>query len=41
MSSFELYRRSQQEVQIITFDELYERTRFIVDRQEAEYLRGL
>lgn len=35
MSSFELYRRGQQEVEIITFDELYERARFIVESQEA------
>jgi hypothetical protein len=34
MSSFELYRRGQQEVEIITFDELYERARFIVESQE-------
>ncbi len=34
MSSFELYRRGQQEVEILTFDELYERARFIVESQE-------
>ena len=36
MSSFELYRRGQQDVEIITFDELYERARFIVESQEAD-----
>jgi antiviral defense system Shedu protein SduA len=35
MSSFELYRRGQQEVEILTFDELFERARFIVESQEA------
>ena len=35
MSSFELYRRDQQEVEILTFDELFERARFIVESQEA------
>jgi len=31
MSSFELYRTSIQDVEIITFDELYERACFIVE----------
>jgi hypothetical protein len=35
MSSFELYRRSQHEVEILTFDELYERARFIVESQQG------
>lgn len=35
MSSFELYRRGQQEVEILTFDELFERARFIVESHEA------
>jgi hypothetical protein len=35
MTSFELYRRDHQEVEIITFDELYERTKFIVESQES------
>jgi hypothetical protein len=30
ISSFELYRRRQQDVEILAFDELYERTSFIV-----------
>lgn len=30
-SAFELYRNSIHEVEIITFDELYERARFIVE----------
>jgi hypothetical protein len=33
MSSFEIFRRSQLGIDIITFDELYERTRFIVEHQ--------
>ena len=35
MTTFELYRRDHQEVEIITFDELYERSRYIVEHQEA------
>lgn len=35
MSNFELYRRSHQEVEILTFDELFERARFIVESQYA------
>jgi hypothetical protein len=35
MSSFELFRRNQNGVEIITFDELYERARFIVESIEA------
>jgi hypothetical protein len=31
ISSFELYRRSIQDVEIITFDELYQRACFIVE----------
>jgi hypothetical protein len=34
MNSFELYRRTQQDVEILTFDELLERTRFIVQSGE-------
>lgn len=37
MSSFELYRRGQEEGEIITFDELYERARFIVESQELNF----
>ena len=36
MTSFELYRRSQQGVEILTFDELYARSKFIVESQESE-----
>jgi Domain of unknown function (DUF4263) len=36
MTSFELYRRDHQAVGIITFDELYERAKFIVESQESE-----
>jgi len=32
-STFELYRNSIHDVEIITFDELYERARFIVEDQ--------
>lgn len=35
MSSFELYRRGQQEAEILTYDELFERARFIVESHEA------
>lgn len=35
MTSFELYRRSQQDVEIVTFDELYERARYIVESHES------
>ena len=35
MSSFELYRRGQQDVEILTFDELFERARFIVESQQT------
>jgi hypothetical protein len=35
MTSFELYRRSQGGVEILTFDELYERSKFIVEHHEA------
>ena len=31
MESFELYRKSHNEVEVITFDELYERARFIIE----------
>jgi len=31
IASFEQYRRSIQDVEVITFDELYERVRFIVE----------
>jgi hypothetical protein len=40
MTSFELYRRDHQGVEILTFDELYERTKFIVESQEAEPSKG-
>jgi hypothetical protein len=35
-TSFELYRRDHQGVEILTFDELYQRARFIVESQEIE-----
>ena len=35
MTSFELYRRDHQDVEIVTFDELLARTKFIVETQEA------
>lgn len=35
MTSFELWRRSQLGVEVLTFDELYERTKFIVESQAA------
>ena len=35
MTSFELYRRDHQGVEILTFDELYERAKFIVASQEG------
>lgn len=35
MTSFELYRRDHQGVEILTFDELFERAKFIVDSQES------
>ena len=34
LTSFELYRRDHHEVDILTFDELYERARYIVEKQE-------
>lgn len=37
LSSFDLYRRDHQSVEIITFDELYERARFIVESQESPF----
>jgi hypothetical protein len=30
LSSFELYRKSNTDIEIITFDELYERAKYIV-----------
>ena len=33
-SSFELYRRSIKDIEIITFDELLERAKFIVNSNE-------
>jgi hypothetical protein len=36
MTSFELYRRDHQGVEIVTFDELYERAKYIVESQEAD-----
>jgi hypothetical protein len=36
MTSFELYRRDHQAVEILTFDELYERTKYIVESQESD-----
>jgi hypothetical protein len=38
MTSFELYRRDHQGVEILTFDELYARSKFIVECQEADSL---
>ena len=35
MTTFELYRRDHQEVEILTFDELFERSKYIVEHQEA------
>jgi Domain of unknown function (DUF4263) len=35
-TSFELYRRSQQGIEIITFDELYDRTKFIVESGDGD-----
>ena len=35
MTSFELFRRDHQGVEILTFDELYQRARYIVDSQES------
>ena len=35
MTSFELYSRDHQGVEILTFDELFERAKFIVDSQES------
>lgn len=35
MTSFELFRRDQHDVEILTFDELYARARFIVESQES------
>lgn len=35
LSSFELFRRDQHDVEILTFDELYARARFIVESQES------
>lgn len=34
-----LYRRGQQEVEVLTFDELYERARFIVERKRPNPVR--
>jgi hypothetical protein len=36
LTSFELYRRDHQGVEILTFDELFERAQFIVENQESE-----
>ncbi len=36
LTNFELYRRSQHEVEIITFDELLERARFITENTEKD-----
>jgi hypothetical protein len=36
MTTFELYRRSQQGVEVLTFDELYARSKFIVECQESQ-----
>jgi hypothetical protein len=38
MTAFEMYRRSQQGVEIITYDELYQRARFIVESGECTSL---
>lgn len=37
--TFELYRRDSRNIEIITFDELFERAKFIVegDKQTVEY----
>src|ERR1019366_4452016 len=36
LTTFELYRRDHHEVDILTFDELYERARYIVEKQEHD-----
>lgn len=36
LTSFEMWRRGELDVEVITFDELYERARFIVEKQEPE-----
>jgi hypothetical protein len=36
LTSFEMWRRGELDVEVITFDELYERARFIVEKQEQE-----
>ena len=35
LTSFELYRRDHQSVEILTFDELIQRARFIVENQDS------
>ena len=35
-TSFELFRRNHQEVEVVTFDELYARSKFIVESQESD-----
>lgn len=41
MQTFELYRRNSRNVEIITYDELYERARFIVESHERDSLTDL
>jgi len=36
-SSFEMFRRSINDIEIMTFDELFQRARFIVETSETEY----
>ena len=36
LTSFEMWRRGELDVEVLTFDELYERARFIVEKQEKE-----
>ncbi len=40
MTSFELYRRDHQSVEILTFDELFERAKYIVESQEVAAPNG-
>jgi hypothetical protein len=36
LTSFEMWRRGQADVEILTFDELYQRVRFIVEKQQPD-----
>lgn len=40
LKSFELYRNNQRDIEIITFDELYERARFIVYNNQQNICEG-